>query len=102
MTPSTSLHSLVDAQREYASEPRNGEKTAHYAAKFLSDDGKQNGLYWKTSDNETPSPIGPLLVSAAGQGYNMQQGQQTPYHGYYYRILTRQGAAAKGGRAITW
>ena len=91
------LYSLVDAQREYASEPRNGEKTAHYAAKFLSDDGKQNGLYWKTSDNETPSPIGPLLVSAAGQGYNLQQGQQTPYHGYYYRIITRQGAAAKGG-----
>ena len=91
------LHSLVDAQRDYASEPRNGEKTAHYAAKFISDDGKQNGLYWKTSDNEPPSPIGPLLVSAAGEGYAMQQGQQTPYHGYYYRILTKQGAAAKGG-----
>ncbi len=91
------MHSLVDAQREYASDPRNGEATAHYAAKFLSDDGKQNGLYWKTSDNEPPSPIGPLLVSAAGQGYNMQQGQQAPYHGYYYRILTKQGAAAKGG-----
>ena len=73
------------------------KRRAHYAAKFLSDDGKQNGLYWKTSDNETPSPIGPLLVSAAGQGYNLQQGQQTPYHGYYYRIITRQGAAAKGG-----
>jgi hypothetical protein len=92
------LYSLVDAEREYASEPRNGDKTAHYAAKFLSDDGKQNGLYWKTSDNETPSPIGPLLVSAAGQGYSLpQQGQLTPYHGYYYRILTKQGPAAKGG-----
>jgi hypothetical protein len=92
------LYALVDAEREYASEPRNGDKTAHYAAKFLSDDGKQNGLYWKTNDNETPSPIGPLLVSAASQGYTMpQQGQQTPYHGYYYRILTKQGAAAKGG-----
>ena len=91
------LYALVDAEREYASEPRNGDKIAHFAGKFLSDDGKQNGLYWKTSDNETPSPIGPLLVSAAGQGYKMQQGQQTPYHGYYYRILTKQGAAAKGG-----
>ena len=91
------MHSLVDAQREYASEPHNGEKTAHYALKFLSDDGKQNGLYWKTGDNETPSPIGPLLVSAAGQGYNMQPGKPAPYHGYYYRMLTMQGAAAKGG-----
>ncbi len=92
------LYALVDAEREYASVARDGDKTAHYAAKFLSDDGKQNGLYWKTNDNGPPSPIGPLLVSAASQGYTMpQQGQQTPYHGYYYRILTKQGAAAKGG-----
>jgi Protein of unknown function (DUF2950) len=91
------LHTLVDAQREYASVVRDGEKTKHYANKFVSDDGKQNGLYWKTNDNQTPSPIGPLLVQAAGQGYNVQQGQQTPFHGYYYRMLTAQGAAAKGG-----
>jgi hypothetical protein len=91
------LHSLVQAQEEYASEVHDGDKTKHYAAKFVSDEGKQNGLYWKTSDDQNPSPIGPLLVSAAGEGYNIQQGQQTPYHGYYYRILTKQGAAAKGG-----
>ena len=65
--------------------------------KFISDEGKQDGLYWKTNDNETPSPIGPLLVSAAGEGYAMKQGQQAPFHGYYFRILTKQGAAAKGG-----
>ncbi len=91
------LHTLVAAQREYASSLQDGDKTKHYALKFVSDDGKHNGLYWKTSDNETPSPIGPLLVDAAGQGYNMQQGQQTPFHGYYCRMLTAQGAAAKGG-----
>ncbi len=27
----------------------------------------------------------------------MKQGQPAPYHGYYYRMLTKQGAAAKGG-----
>ncbi len=91
------LHTLVEAQREYASQPHDGDKTKQYALKFLSDDGKQNGLYWKTTDNETPSPIGPLLVSAAGQGYSAEQGKPTPFHGYYFRILTRQGAAAKGG-----
>ena len=91
------LHSLVQAQKDYASELHDGDKTKHYAAKFVSDEGKQNGLYWKTSDDQDPSPIGPLLVSAASEGYNVQQGQQTPYHGYYYRILTKQGAAAKGG-----
>jgi hypothetical protein len=91
------LHALVDAQRDYASEPRDGDKTKQYAMKFLSTAGKHDGLYWKTSDSEQPSPIGPLIVSAASEGYSAQQGKSTPYHGYYYRILTKQGPAAKGG-----
>jgi hypothetical protein len=91
------LHTLVDAQREYASVVQDGDKAKHYATRFVSDEGKHNGLYWKTSDTETPSPIGPLLVDAAGQGYDIQQGKQTPFHGYYYRMLTAQGAAGKGG-----
>jgi hypothetical protein len=91
------LHSLVDAQLDYASQPHDGGTAGPYAMKFISDDGKQNGLYWKTTDSEQPSPIGPLLVTAAAEGYAMKQGQSAPYHGYYYRMLTRQGAAAKGG-----
>ncbi len=91
------LHSLAEAQQEYASEPHGGTSTKQYAMKFLSDEGKQNGLYWKTSDTEQPSPIGPLLVSAASEGYSAKQGQPTPFHGYYFRILTKQGPAAKGG-----
>jgi Protein of unknown function (DUF2950) len=91
------LNSLVDAQRDYMAESHDGDKTKQYAAKFISSEGKQNGLYWKTTDNDQPSPIGPLFVSAVGEGYNMQQGKPEPYHGYYYRILTKQGAAAKGG-----
>ena len=91
------LYALVDAQRDYASMTHDGDKIKHYALKFISDEGKQNGLYWKTSDNEAPSPIGPLIVTAAGEGYAMKQGQQAPFHGYYFRLLTKQGPAAKGG-----
>jgi hypothetical protein len=91
------LHALVDAQRDYASETHDGDKTKRYATKFLSTEGKQDGLYWKTNDNETPSPIGPLVVSATSEGYTAKRGQQTPFHGYYYRILAKQGPAAKGG-----
>ena len=91
------LHGLVDAQRDYASEPRDGEKSKHYALRFISNEGKQNGLYWKTGENEPASPIGPQLVSATNEGYNPQQGKESPFHGYYYRILTKQGSAAKGG-----
>jgi Protein of unknown function (DUF2950) len=91
------LYGLVQAQQDYVQESRDSESTKHYAQKFLSDDGKHNGLFWKTNDNEPASPIGPLLVQAASEGYTGKQGQNTPFHGYYYRILTKQGAAAKGG-----
>jgi hypothetical protein len=88
---------LVEAQHEYADNPRSGESSRHYAMKFLSDPGKQNGLFWKSAEGEPLSPIGPLIVQAAAEGYTAKQGPPIPYHGYYYRILTRQGPAARGG-----
>jgi hypothetical protein len=91
------LDSLVDAQQEYASTTHDDEKLKLYAAKLFSDEGKHNGLYWKTADNEDPSPVGPLLAGASAEGYKRQQGQPTPFHGYIFRLLTKQGAAAKGG-----
>jgi hypothetical protein len=91
------LQSLVAAQKEYFSTTHDDEKVKQYASKLFSDEGKHNGLYWKTADNETPSPVGPLLAAASGEGYRRQQGQPTPFHGYIYRLLTKQGSAAKGG-----
>jgi len=91
------LYRLVEAQLDYFSEIHDGDQMAHYAMKFISDEGKQNGLYWKTGDNDPPSPIGPALVMAAAEGYTIKQDQQQPFHGYYFRILTKQGPAAKGG-----
>jgi hypothetical protein len=91
------LHALVDAQSDYASTTHDGAKSTHYALRFISDEGKQNGLYWKTDDNENPSPIGPLIVAASSEGYTAKQGQPTPFHGYYFRLLTKQGSSVKGG-----
>jgi len=91
------LHALIDAQNKYASTTHDGEKTKHYAAKLFSDEGKHNGLYWKTSGSEPPSPVGPLLAGAADEGYTRKQGQPIGYRGYIFRLLTRQGPAAKGG-----
>ena len=87
-------YALVQAQREYASAIRAGDSSKHYAMKFLSDEGKQNGLYWKTSGGEPPSPIGPLVADAASEGYT---NKAAPFHGYYFRILTKQKASSKGG-----
>jgi hypothetical protein len=91
------LHSLVDAQKEYASTTHDGRKSKQYAAKLFSEQGKHDGLYWKTADNEPPSPIGPMLADASDEGYRRQQGKPTPFHGYIFRLLTKQGAAARGG-----
>jgi hypothetical protein len=73
-----------------------------YAQKFRSTPGKQDGLYWEVKSGEQPeSPLGPLVAEAASEGYRHRAphlaGQPRPFHGYIYRLLTRQGAAAQGG-----
>lgn len=96
------LLATVDAQREYASEDRDGDGLLEYAARFRSSDGKKDGLYWPAADNESPSPLGPLVVNATAEGYTPQTGgaegdETNAYHGYRFKLLTRQGADAPGG-----
>ena len=89
------LRACVEAQREYAALAGNA---GTYAAKWVSSAGQKDGLYWPTVAGEEPSPLGPLLVEAAAEGYRRDaDGDPTPYHGYFYRILTSQGASAPGG-----
>ena len=84
---------LVAAEQEYRSTQHN-----EYAQKILSDQGQHNGLYWKVAGGEPESPIGPLVASAVAEGYAKgQAGSPSPYRGYYYRILKRQGKDAPGG-----
>jgi len=89
----------VDAQREYAQVPREGDGLLTYAMKFRSDEGKQNGLYWPTKEGEALSPLGVLVANARAEGYSRKTsgGTPSPYHGYLYRILTAQGPDAPGG-----
>ena len=86
---------LGDAQAEYHSQPHDGAK--QYAQKFISDEGKQNGLYWKAEEGQPKSPLGPLAAFATTEGYTVQPNAHEPFHGYYFRMLTKQGAQAKGG-----
>ena len=89
------MYGYVNAQNAYASEGRDGDPAGIYALKLISDEGMHNGLYWPTAEDETPSPAGPFVASAAAEGY--AAGARTPYHGYYYRMLYAQGANANGG-----
>ena len=89
----------VDAQRVYAKRGHDGEPEGLFAKTFRSDPGRQNGLYWPAARGEKRSPLGDLVAEAAGEGTDLTKGgaQPTPLHGYYFRILTAQGAAAPGG-----
>jgi hypothetical protein len=86
----------VDAQNDYASKDRTGAGTGVYAQRIVSSTGKKDGLYWPTAQGEEPSPLGDLVAEATQQGYRVGEGR-TPYHGYYFKVLTKQGDAAPGG-----
>ena len=89
------MAAMADAQTQYIAQPRDGAK--QYAQKFISDEGKQDGLYWKSAEGQPRSPLGPGVALASTEGFNPQAGKQQPFHGYFYRVLTKQGADAKGG-----
>jgi hypothetical protein len=85
----------VDAQNEYATKDR-GAGAGVYAQRFISTPGNKDGLYWPTAQGEEESPLGELFAAATRQGYRAGEGR-SPYRGYYYKILTRQGPEAVGG-----
>jgi hypothetical protein len=87
---------LAAAQNEYFAKQNN-----EYAQKLASDAGKQDGLYWASADKKSESPIGPLVANAGipnGAPKNLHT-PPAPFHGYYFRIVTRQGKSAPGGAA---
>ena len=84
------LHAIGDAQKEYFSRSADSDGTHAYATHFNSGKGAHDGLYWPSVNND--SPLGPYLARAS---YNRPDRQ--PLHGYFFRILTQQGANARGG-----
>jgi hypothetical protein len=86
----------VQAQNEYAALDPAGLGRGVYAQRIVSHPGKKDGLYWPTPDGEQQSPLGDLAAQASAEGYKAGE-KPIPFHGYYYRILTRQGADAPGG-----
>jgi hypothetical protein len=86
----------VQAQNEYAELDPAGLGRGVYAQRIVSHPGKKDGLYWPTAEGQPPSPLGELAAQASAEGYKAGKAS-IPYHGYYYRILTRQGADASGG-----
>jgi hypothetical protein len=88
---------LADAQGQYYSMHHDDGSTHVFAAKFISDAGKQNGLYWDAPEGQPKSPLGPLAAFATNEGYSVKPDSHVPFHGYYFHMLTGQGANMPGG-----
>jgi hypothetical protein len=93
------MSAYIDAQHEYVSTDRDGDRVLEFAQKVASKKGKKDGLYWEVAEGEKMSPFGPLVAHAAAKGYTGKMGSKepVPYHGYFFRILKGQGTHAPGG-----
>jgi hypothetical protein len=81
----------VSAQLQYAKDGHDGKPAGVYAKTF-------GRLYWPPVHGQPRSPLGDLVAQAAEEGSPRQERQPpSPYHGYYFKILTGQGAKAPGG-----
>jgi Protein of unknown function (DUF2950) len=87
-------HGYVEAQYEYAMQPRDGYDVNQYAQSIISTPGKQDGLAWQNADGTWGGPIGEKIAQAIEQGYTMRS---EPYHGYFFKVLKGQGPAAPLG-----
>jgi hypothetical protein len=97
------LRAYVDAQREYSSTDHDGDDVLEFAQRLVSSPGKQDGLYWPPAYDGDESPLGPLVAFAQAEGYSPElreekEVERGPFHGYYFKILTRQGKNAPGGK----
>ena len=97
LTAIVACGAVAKAQAQYFGQTYDGEKLKQYAQKFVSDEGKHNGLYWPTQEGQPPSPLGPLGDFAKALGYSNAGARPQPFDGYYYQMLTRQGDKAQGG-----
>jgi hypothetical protein len=87
-------HGYVEAQEEYALQPREGYSVNQYAQRVISSPGKQDGLAWQNSDGTWGGHIGEKIAQAIAQGYTSKE---EPYHGYFFKVLKGQGPAAPLG-----
>jgi hypothetical protein len=95
------MRAYVEAQREYASRDRDGDQVLEYAQHILSAAGSKDGLYWSPELDGSLSPLGPLVAIAQNEGYAKGTGEKAgprPFHGYLFKIITRQGPSAPGGK----
>jgi DUF2950 family protein len=91
------LKTFVSAERSYARWRRARRLPVEYARYVQSTPGRTDGLWW---DEATAAKAGASrLAGFATRNRDFLEGRRPgdPFRGYYYRVLTGQGAHAPGG-----
>lgn len=97
LTAIAACAATADAEQQYFKQTHDGDSAKQFAQKFVSDEGKQNGLYWSDQGGQPQSPLGQLGDFAKAVGYTSSGNKPQPFNGYYFQILTKQGDKAPGG-----
>ena len=85
----------VEAQYEYAFQPRDGYDVNQYAQHIISASGKHDGLAWQNPDGTWGGPVGEGAARAIEQGYEFEQGKAHALP----RLFLQGSDGARAGRA---
>ncbi len=86
----------VAAQSEYFQSLHDDQPVQQFARRLVSTPGKHDGLYWEPTTQSDRSPLGDRIAAAA-VAVSDDPAAPRAYHGYRFKILTRQGPSAPGG-----
>ncbi|MBP2312636.1 DUF2950 family protein [Azospirillum soli] len=96
------VHAFIQAEHEYMARQKAAGRPAAYARYIQSSPGSTDGLWWpvqlvegNAAGNTQASPLAAFVEKQRVFLEGRQPGD--PYRGYWFRILTAQGAGAPGG-----
>jgi hypothetical protein len=79
------LHGIMDAENQYF------DDNSEFAQHLNCSPGHHDGLF-SPGNKSDDSPLGPYVAEA-----DFARSDRTPFHGYYFLILTEQGPHTHGG-----
>ena len=95
------IGAIANAEQEYFNSSHAGGGVKQYAQKFVSDEGKHNGLYWPSSDTRTQSPLGQLGDFAKGAGYTTPATSRSPSTAITSEYSPNRGTQPRVARKTT-
>ncbi len=84
----------VEAQQEYSLTKHDGAAVNQYAQRIISSPGKHDGLAWQNPDGTWGGTVGETAAKTLERTFT---GQPAPFYGYYFKVLSGQGPAARLG-----